>query len=94
MNVSQLSSRFKVRALTKQDIETVFSLCRENHIFYQYHPPFVTRESILEDMSALPPEKGYEDKYYIGFFQDAELIAVMDLILDYPQHRIAFIGFL
>ena len=34
-----------------------------------------------------------EDKYYLGFFAGDELVAVMDLILNYPKADIAFIGF-
>ena len=40
----------------------------------------------------MPPNKQLEDKYYLGFF-DQQLIAVMDLILDYPQAKTAYIGF-
>ena len=43
-------------------------------------------------MDALPPGKGYEDKFYIGFFDGDDLVAVMDLIRDYPEKQIAFIG--
>lgn len=52
----------------------------------------MTRESIIEDMKALPPGKTYEDKYYIGFFEGDVLVAMMDLILGYPSDEIAFIG--
>ena len=52
----------------------------------------VTRGSILEDMDALPPGKPLNDKYYIGFFKRDKLIAVMDLIMDYPKKNTAFIG--
>ena len=31
-------------------------------------------------MRILPPGKSIEDKYYIGFYQEGKLIAVMDLI--------------
>ena len=31
--------------------------------------------------------------YYIGYFSNGQLIAVMDLIDGYPQRDIAFIGF-
>lgn len=47
----------------------------------------------MQDMTALPPEKSEEDKFYLGFFAGDELAAVMDLILDYPKPGIAFIGF-
>ena len=34
-----------------------------------------------------------EKKYYIGYFESGEMIAVMDLIDGYPKYDIAFIGF-
>ena len=52
-----------------------------------------TRQSILEDMKALPPQTTYENKYYIGYFLNGNLVAVMDLILKYPNKVTAFIGF-
>jgi len=29
----------------------------ENNFFYKYHPPFVTKRSIVDDMNALPANK-------------------------------------
>ena len=34
-----------------------------------------------------------EDKYYLGFWRDGALAAVLDLILRYPNEHTAFIGF-
>lgn len=93
MEIRKLSHQFFVRKLNKADVDIIYALCCPNEIFYRFHPPFVTKESILEDMEALPPNKGYNDKFYIGFFDGELLIAVMDLILDYPQDNVAFIGF-
>lgn len=92
VKIKDLSKTFYVRKLDKDDIEMIYDLSYKNHIYYQYHPPFVTRESILDDMKALPPGKSYDDKYYIGFFEKDSLVAIMDLILDYPTKGIAFIG--
>lgn len=93
MDLRLLSKSYTVRKLDEADVDAIFELMRKNEIFYKYHPPFVTKESILEDMKALPPQKSYEDKYYIGFFEDKTLVANMDLILSYPTEHIAFIGF-
>ena len=80
--------------LFPEDALMVYEVLKHNTIFYQYHPPMVTVESIIEDMEALPPNKGYEDKHYIGFFQENnDLIAVMDLIENYPCMGTALIGF-
>lgn len=87
-----LSSQYRVRALNIMDIDAIFTLCSGNELFYRYHPPFVTKESIWHDMNALPPEKAYRDKFYIGFLGDTGLTAIMDLIIDYPSPRTAFIG--
>ena len=93
MEIQKLSVCYSVRRLDKDDVDSIYELSRGNKIFYQYHPPFVTKESILEDMEALPPNKTKEDKYYLGYFQKDTLVAVMDLILGYPNEKVAFIGF-
>ena len=93
MEISSLSKFFVVRKLTINDVDTIYDMMSKNEIFYQYHPPFVTKESVVEDMEALPPNKSYDDKYYIGFFEKDCLVAVMDLILNFPNRETAFIGF-
>jgi len=93
MEISLLTNTFSVRKAEKTDIALIYDLCRKNDLFYQYHQPLVTRESILEDMETLPPGKAKEDKYYLGFFEGEALVAVMDLILAYPTKETAYIGF-
>ncbi|MGN0335521.1 MAG: GNAT family N-acetyltransferase [Lachnospiraceae bacterium] len=93
MEIQELSSKYTVRYLESDDTDIIFDLCSKNEIFYQFHPPFVTKKSILEDMNALPPDKESKDKFYIGFFENDTLAAIMDLILDYPKEKTAYIGF-
>ena len=93
MNIQFLSYRYAIRDLLPQDAEMIYEVLKANTIFYKYHPPMVTIESILEDMEALPPDKGYEDKHYIGFFGEGTLVAVMDLIEQYPNPETALLGF-
>lgn len=94
MEIQNLSTRYAVRRLTPQDIEEIYWLASGNELFYRYHPPFVTRESLLEDMNALPKGKTEKDKFFIGFFEGERLIAVMDIIMDYPAEKTAWIGWL
>ncbi len=84
---------FFVRALETEDVDIIYDLCSKNKLFYEFHQPFVTRESILDDRNALPPGKSKEDKAYIGLFDGDTLVAVMDLILGYPTEEIVWIGF-
>lgn len=86
-------SKYQVKKLNKDDLEQILKLCKSNPQFYEYHPPFVTEESILEDMKALPPGKEASEKYYIGFWNGDSLVAVMDLIEGWPREDVAYIGF-
>ena len=92
MELNLLSAEYFVRKLNDSDIDMIYDLSKGNTVFYRYHPPFVTRESIKEDMKALPPNKGYDDKFYIGFFKGDKLIALMDLICNYPEDKVIYIG--
>ena len=93
MELSLLSRDCTLRRLSQEDIPALLALCSGNPQYYRYHPPLPTAEGIREDLSALPPGKGPEDKYYFGFFRQGKLCAVMDLILGYPQPQTAFFGF-
>lgn len=92
MDYSKLSSRFSVRILTETNIDQIFSLSAGNPMFYRYCPPFVTKESIRADMVKLPPRTTPEDKFYLGFWEGETLIAILDLILHYPNRETAFVG--
>lgn len=93
MDVSLLSDRYLVQMMGVSDVERIYELCRKNSLYYQYCPPFVSEESIISDMKALPPNKDMRDKYYVGYFDGERLIAVMDLIMGFPDETTAFIGF-
>lgn len=80
------------RRLTEADAAQVCALMQGNPLFYRYHPPQPTPESIRTDMTTLPPGKAMEDKWFVGFYDGDCLIAVMDLILNYPAADTAFIG--
>ncbi|MGN1040478.1 MAG: GNAT family N-acetyltransferase, partial [Candidatus Fimimonas sp.] len=60
---------------------------------YRYHPPFVTKQSILDDMNALPPNTTFDNKFFVGFFEKERLVAILDLVLQYPTQKTAFVGF-
>lgn len=93
LEVGSFSKRYSVRKLTEPDTERIFGLCSRNPLYYRHCPPFVTRESIREDMTVLPPHTEPRQKYYVGFEEGERLIAVLDLIEGYPKLDTAFIGF-
>ena len=93
MDEKNFSTRYDVRKLQASDLALLFALCRQNTFYYQHCPPFVTENTLLEDMKKLPPAKTLKDKYYVGFFDGTDLVAVMDFIDRYPTEKEGFIGF-
>lgn len=93
INEKLISDKYDVRKLTEEDVDDIFNLCIGNPLYYEYCPPLITKEHILDDMTMLPPNVDISDKYYIGFYHENQLIAIMDLINGYPSKSVAFIGF-
>ena len=93
MNEKKFSAIYKVRKLNVDDVNQIYDLCRQNSLYYEYCPPMVSRESIKEDLVALPPNISINQKYFVGFYDSEKLIAVMDVIDGYPEKAIAFVGF-
>lgn len=93
MEINELSGIYEVRAAGEEDIPDILRLCRGNPMYYRYCPPQVCEENIREDMVKLPPNKGSEDKFYLCLRDKGRLVAVIDLILKYPDQETAFIGF-
>lgn len=75
------------------DVDEILDLCQGNTLYYQYCQARPTREQILNDLHITPPGIDVSRKYYVGFYQDDLLVAVMDLIDGYPEDDVAFIGF-
>lgn len=93
MRIADISPNYNVRKIDVADIDDVYALASKNELFYKYCPPFVSKDSILSDMEALPPNRTHDDKYYIGFWKDNHLVAVMDLITNHPNPASILIGF-
>lgn len=93
IDISKINRKYMTRILTDFDIDEILKLCEQNTLFYKYTEAKPAREDILKDMTATPPGIEHSDKYYFGFFDDSELVAVMDLIDGFPKPEIAYIGF-
>lgn len=92
LQTSRFSQTFLVRELKEKDIPKILTLCRGNPAYYQHMQSEASEEEIWESMCALPPGKGYEDKYFLGFYEKQTLTAIMDLIASYPDEETAFLG--
>lgn len=77
INISKLSSKYGVRKLTEADIELIYNLCLKNQQYYEYCEKQLSVEQIQQDLKITPPNKSLSDKYYVGFFDEEKLVAVL-----------------
>lgn len=95
LDISVLSTQYKVRKITESDISAVYRLAKTNRRYYRYLGRIPTRESLTEIISEVPEGASVKSKHFVGFYDDDErLVAVMDLITGYPESDDAFIGWL
>lgn len=92
IQVQNLSSNYAVKRIMKEDIDALYELCKGNPHYYQHMKMQPTIENLTESMMELPPGKKLEDKYFVGFWENDKLIAILDLIAGYPKEETAFIG--
>ena len=88
-----LSVQYNVRRLNDLDADNLLDFCKENDLYYHYCGAEASKEQILNDLHITPPGVNVSDKYYVGFFQNEKLAAVMDLIDGYPEPGTCYIGF-
>ncbi len=93
LDIEVFSTKMLVRRLTEEDEEKIYQLCKGNPMYYRYCPPEVTKESIREGFTVLPPGKTLDEKYYVGYFKEERLIAILDLLDGYPTRETIYIGF-
>ena len=90
--IEQLSRHYSCRILAEKDIPSILSLYESNPLYFQYCPPKPNLASIKEDMLRLPEGKAKADKFYVGFWNNSKLVAVMDFVYAYPDEETIFIG--
>lgn len=90
--IRRISARYQVRRLTEGDLPELLALAEGNPTYYKYIRTQPSLENLREDLTALPPGKTLEDKYFLGYFGDGRLCAALDLIVKYPGPETAFVG--
>ena len=93
IQIRKLSPVYAVRRLGLNDAESILQLCKGNTQYYEYCGKQPSLALIEQDLIVTPPGIPQEQKYYVGFFAEDVLMAVMDLIDGYPDEKSAFIGF-
>ena len=93
LDISRLNERYGVRRMKDPDADDILELCRQNTQFYRYCGRQPSRALVLNDLHITPPGIDAASKYYVGFYDGAVLVAIMDLIDGYPEADCAYIGF-
>lgn len=93
LNIKNMTKSYNVEKLTKNDIESIYRLCQGNKLYYRYCQAEISREQILSDLYLRPEGVNEDNKYYLGFFEDEVLVAVLDILDGYPDEETCFIGF-
>ena len=93
MDITKLSNKYFVKYLDNSNLDEIVDIFVNNPQFYLYTDARPTKEQALNDMNITPPGIEIAKKHYVGFYDNNELIAIMDLIDGYPTNDIAYIGF-
>ncbi len=93
LDIDALSTDYEVEKITEADITKVYNLCRANRRYYRYAKTEPTKRNLTEVISEMPEGTEPSQKHFLGFYDvEEKLVAILDLITDYPQAGSAFIG--
>lgn len=92
MDINTLSNKYKIKKLNYNDCDAILNLYNSNPKYFKYCPPNPTIKTIKEDLTITPNNVSGDNKYFLGFYNDNELIGVLDLITNYPNNETCFIG--
>lgn len=92
LKLEHMSSKYTVKQFTEEDISNIYEICIGNPSYYEYMKTEPTYENITDIFTELPPNTALEDKYFVGFYEANQLIAILDIVTGYPNAKTAFIG--
>lgn len=87
-------SPFSRRRLTDEDLPALLALCESNPAYYELYGERPTLENLAQALRELPPGCRAEQKAFLGFYEEVELVAVIDIVRGYPDEQSAYAGLL
>ena len=95
LDLAALSGAFDVRTLASEDLPEVFALARSNRVYFRYLHERPTRANLTELVGRLPEGAEPTARHFVGYYDaDGYLVAVLNLVLGWPDERSAFVGWL
>ena len=84
---------YQVRRLTEEDGDEIFALQRrhpEYHALFLNHK--VKKADVLSDLTSIPEGVLPENKFYLGIYDVDNLVAIADVVLNFPTSKTAWLG--
>lgn len=88
ISLLDLAAGYEVKQLENRDAGQVLRLMQSNPQYFTQKPSL---RFVKTEMVRLPQESMIDQKYYLGYYDQGKLIAILDLILDHPQPLYAYI---
>ena len=92
-DLQELLPDFKIKKIEKEDYDNLYNLELSNLDFFLCTQGRAnTYEESVKDTVNLPPNTTQDQKFFICFYDNDKLIAIMDYIEHYPCKGIVWIG--
>lgn len=91
LDIDSLTQRYRVCSMADY-LGALAALYRENPQYFQAMGLEIPGENLWEDLVAVPPGKSVMDKCFLGFWEGETLVAVLELLADYPEADTVYIG--
>ena len=92
IDVASFSSEYEAKRIKEGDIADVYNLYRSNIRYYRSNHERPSKKALTRVISEIPEGADVSNKYFVGFYDHDDLIAILDLITGYPNKDDAFIG--
>ena len=69
LNISQLSTKYKIKKMGEEDVSGILHLESGNPLYFAYCPPKPCRETVLNDLKALPEGKAMRINSILAFLK-------------------------
>ncbi len=86
---------YDIKKIEEADYQALHALHLSNTAYNAYFDKRpISLAKCIEGTKALPPNTSFEQKFYIGFHQNKQLVAVLDYVEGYPKDKVVWIGLL
>lgn len=92
LDITKITQEYTVKRLGEEDFPAILALYGGNPQYFAAMNQPVPEGGLEEDLAAVPEGKTLEDKYWLGFFQEEDLIALLELVTSYPEDNTAYVG--